>query len=198
MDSVDIKALKKDKEFLENLKKLEEEVANSDDIAKVYQLLDVKLTLFSDDEESINNLFQKIVDGSFSLIAQKIENNKNLDLTNPKEWAAARGIYEYAIQRYSENDTKSAQELFLALYHTIEDFEIKEAMMVHAAAIAKGYSLDDFTTKLTKLEDSDFSDPKAVFITNFVQPIDNLLKMFKDEVAVLNARLNKLKKAQEG
>jgi len=196
-ENINIEELKNDKEFLENLKKLEEEVASSDSLAKTYQLLDVKLSISPDDEEAINKLFQKIVDGSFSLIASKIEEAKELNLSNPEEWAAARGIYEYAIQRYSENDTKSAQELFLALHHTISDFEVKEAMMVHAAAISSNYSFDDFTTKLTKIDDSDFSDPKAVFITDFVQPVDILLEMFKDEVAKLNERLEKLKRAQE-
>jgi hypothetical protein len=195
-ENIDIEALKSDSEFLENLKNLEQEVKESDSLAKIYQLLDVYLAL-QEDEAKVNELFQRVVDRSFETIAKKIESGKKLNMGNPNEWAAARGIYEHAIALFSENQTKSAQELFLALHHTIDDFEIKDAMMIHAAAIGSGYSFDDFMNKLTKIDDSDFSDPKAVFITNFVQPVDILLEMFKDEVAKLNERLEKLQKAQE-
>jgi len=197
MDEFNIEALKGDSEFLENLKQLEKEVETSDSLAKIYQLLDVYLAL-QENEERINELFQKVVDKSFEIVAQKIEQGEELNLSNPDEWAAARGIYEHAISLYSENQTKSAQELFLALYHLINDFEVKDAMMVHAAAIGSGYSFDDFMNKLTKIDDSDFSDPKAVFITNFSQPVDILLEMMGDEVKKLNERLEKLKQAQEG
>jgi hypothetical protein len=192
----EIENLKNDPQFQENLKKLEDEVNKSDSLAKIYQLLDTKLAIGADEEE-IHKLFQRVVDLSFSTIAQKIETNSEFDLSNPNEWAAARGIYEYAIQRYSQNDTKSAQELFLALYATINHSEIKDAMMVHAAAIGKGYGFDDFFNKLAKINDVDFNDPMAVFVVNFVQPVDILLEMFKDEVKKLNQRLEKLKKAQE-
>jgi len=195
-ENVDIESLKNDKEFLEKVKELEKEVKESDSLAKIYQLLDVYLAL-QEDESKINELFQKIVDKSFETIATKIEKGEKLDLSNPDEWAAARGIYEHAISLYSQNDKKNAQELFLALNHTIDDFEIKDAMMVHAAAVGSGYSFDEFINKLTKVDDSDISNPKDVFIVNFSQPADILLEMMKDEVAKLNARLEKLKKAQE-
>jgi hypothetical protein len=195
-ENIDIEALKNDSEFLENLKKLEDEVKETNSLAKIYQLLDVYLAL-QDNEDKINELFQRVVNESFDVIASKIEQNQKLDLTNPDDWAAARGLYEHAIALFSENQTKNAQELFLALHHLIDDFEIKDAMMVHAAAIGSGYKFDDFMNKLTKIENSDFNDPKAVFITNFVQPVDILLEMFKDEVNKLNKRLDKLKKAQE-
>ena len=196
MQEINIDELKSDSEFLENVKKLEQEVQTSDSLAKIYQLLDVYLAL-QEDEAKINELFQRVVESSFEVVAKKIEQGEELNLGDPDEWAAARGIYEHAIALYSENQTKSAQELFLALHHLINDFEVKDAMMVHAAAIGSGYSFDDFMNKLTKIDDSDFSDPKAVFITNFSQPVDILLEMMGDEVKKLNERLEKLKKAQE-
>ncbi len=195
-DSIDIEALKQDKEFLENLKLLEEEVKNTKSLAKVYQLLDAKLALEANEDE-INELFQRIINDAYELLSQKLEKNEKLDLSNPDEWAAARGIYEHAMERYSSNDKKAAQELFLALSYLIDDSEIKDALMVHAAAVGKGYSFDDFTNKLTKLDDLDFSDPRSVFITNFVQPVDILLEMMKDEVEKLNARIDKLEQAQK-
>ena len=196
MQEINIEELKQDKEFMQKLKELEEEVKSTNSLAKMYQLLDAKLAMKAPHEE-INTLFQRIVDGGFNTISQKIASGESLDLSNPDEWATARAMYEHGIERFSSNDKKAAQELFLALSHTIDDKEIKDAMMVHAAAIGKGYSFDDFFNKLTKIEDKEFNEPKDVFVTNFVQPVDILLEMMKDEVAKLNARLDKLKKAQE-
>ena len=196
MQDIDIEALKNDKEFMENLKKLEEEVKNTDSLAKVYQLIDAKLALEADEEE-IHNLFQRAVSEGFEMLSSKIAEGKKLDLTNPDEWAAARAIYEHAIERYTSNDTKAAQELFLALSHLFDIKELKDAMMVHAAAVGKGYSFDDFLNKLAKIGDIDFNDPMAVFITNFAQPTDILLEMMKDEVSKLQARLDKLEEAQK-
>lgn len=194
--SIDIEALKRDPEFQENLKLLEEEVKQSDSLAKAYQLLDAKLAIEASEEE-INELFQRVVSEGFNRVSEAIAKGGELNLGDPEDWAAARAIYEHAIERYSSNDTKAAQELFLALHYLIAHPEVKDAMMVHAAAVGKGYSFDDFFSKLTKIEDSDFNDPMAVFTTDFVQPTDILLEMMKDEVSALNARLQKLKKAQE-
>jgi hypothetical protein len=194
--SIDIEALKSDKEFQENLKQLEEEVKTTDSLAKVYQLLDAKLAINADENE-INELFQRVVSESFNRVSEAISQGGELNLADPEDWAAARAIYEHAVERYSSNDKKAAQELFLALNYLISNPEVKDAMMVHAAAVGKGYSFDDFFNKLTKVEDADFNDPMAVFVTDFVQPVDILLEMMSDEVAALNARLEKLKKAQE-
>ncbi len=194
-EAIDIETLKQDKEFQENLKRLEEEVATTTSIAKMYQLLDAKLAIGAQEEE-INELFNKIVQSAFEKVSSEIAEGGELDLGNPDEWAAARAIYEHAIERYSANDIKAAQELFLALYHLVNHPEVKDALMVHAAAVGKGYSFDDFFNKLTKIEDADFNDPMAVFVTDFVQPVDILLEMMKDEVAKLQARLEKLEQAQ--
>lgn len=195
-NSIDIETLKRDPEFQENLKTLEEEVKQSDSLAKAYQLLDAKLAIEANEDE-INELFQRVVSEGFNRVSEAISKGGELDLSNPEDWAAARAIYEHAIERFSSNDTKAAQELFLALHYLITHPEVKEAMMVHAAAVGKGYSFDDFFNKLTKVDDSDFNDPMAVFTTDFVQPMDILLEMMKDEVDKLDARLEKLKRAQE-
>jgi len=194
-NEIDIEALKQDKEFLENLKKLEEEVATTDSLAKAYQLLDTKLAIEASEDE-INELFQRVVSTAFDMLSDKIAEGGTLDLSNPDEYAAARAIYEHGIERYSSNDKKAAQELFLALCYLINHEELKDAMMLHAAAVGKGYSFDDFMSKLTKVEDVDYNDPMSVFITDFVQPVDILLEMMRDEVAKLEARLEKLEQAR--
>ena len=195
-EEIDIEALKNDKEFQENLKKLEEEVATTNSLAKVYQLLDTKLALQANEDE-INELFQRVVNDAFEIVSSKIAEGGELDLSNPDEYSAARAIYEHGIERYSSNDKKAAQELFLALNYLINNEELKDALMLHAAAVGKGYSFDDFMSKLTKVDDIDYNDPMSVFITDFVQPVDILLVMMKDEVVKLEERLQKLEQARK-
>ena len=196
-EEIDIEALKNDKEFQENLKMLEEEVATTNSLAKVYQLLDTKLAIKADENE-INELFQRVVTEAFDIVSSKIAEGGELDLSNPDEYSAARAIYEHGIERYSTNDKSAAQELFLALHYLINHEVLKDSLMLHAAAVGKEYSFDDFMSKLTKVEDVDYNDPMSVFITDFAQPIDILLIMMKDEVVRLEARLEKLKAAQNG
>jgi len=193
--NIDIEALKQDKEFMQKLQELEKEVKEDGSLAKIYQLLDAKLAIEASEDE-IHELFQKVVQGGFDLISDKLVKNEKLDMSNPNEWAAARAIYEHAMERFSSNDTKSAQELFLALSHLFEIDELKDALMLHAAAIGKGYNFDDFINKLTKIDNIDFNNPMAVFVTNFVQPTDILLEMMKDEVNKLQERLNKLQQSR--
>lgn len=194
-EEIDIEALKSDKEFQENLKKLEEEVANTNSLAKVYQLLDTKLAIQADENE-INELFQRVVSDAFEIVSSKIAEGGELDLSNPDEYSATRAIYEHGIERFSSNDKNAAQELFLALNYLVNNEVLKDALMLHAAAVGKGYSFDDFMTKLTKVDDIDYNDPMSVFITDFVQPVDILLVMMKDEVVKLEERLQKLEEAR--
>jgi len=188
---LDIEALKKDSEFLENLKKLEQEMRDENSVAKGYQLLDAKLVIEASEDE-VNDLFTFIVNTSFDTLAEYLSKNQKFDLGNPEDWATARAIYEHGIQRYSENDKKGAKEIFLVLYHMIEDEEIREAMLVHVGAVMAGHSFDDFIDNLVDIKGMNPEDPNSFFITTFVQPVDILQQMFsrfiveaKEELKVL-------------
>jgi len=188
---LDIEALKKDSEFLDNLKKLEKEMRDENSVAKGYQLLDAKLVIEASEDE-VNDLFTFIVNTSFDTLAEYLSKNQKFDLGNPEDWATARAIYEHGIQRYSENDKKGAKEIFLVLYHMIEDEEIREAMLVHVGAVMAGHSFDDFIDNLVDIKGMNPEDPNSFFITTFVQPVDILQQMFsrfiveaKEELKVL-------------
>ena len=188
---LDIEALKKDSEFLDNLKRLEQEMRDENSVAKGYQLLDAKLVIEAGEDE-VNDLFTFIVNTSFDTLAEYLSKNQKFDLGNPEDWATARAIYEHGIQRYSENDQKGAKEIFLVLYHMIEDEEIKEAMLVHVGAVMAGHSFDDFIDNIVDIKGMNPEDPNSFFITTFVQPVDILQQMFsrfiveaKEELKVL-------------
>lgn len=178
MPEIHVEELKKDPEFLANIKRLEEECKNEESIAKGYQLLDAQLVIEAPEDE-INEIFTFIVNTSFDKLAEYLAEHKNFDVTNDvEERAIARAIYEHAIQRYSENDKKGAKEMFLVLHHTIDHKVLKDAMMIHACAVMAGNSFDDFIENMVDVSYIDENDPLAFFIQTFVQPNDILLTMF--------------------
>ena len=197
MPEIHVDELKKDPEFLANIKRLEEECRTEESIAKGYQLLDAQLVIEASEDE-INEIFTYIVNTAFDKLAEYLSMHKNFDIVNDiEERAIARAIYEHAIQRYSENDQKGAKEIFLVLYHTIEHEEIKEAMMIHACAVMAGKSFDDFIEQMVDIESIDEQDPLAFFIQTFVQPNDILLTMFANYVKQGKEELKVLEKEKE-
>ena len=181
MPEIHVEELKKDPEFLENIKRLEKECKEEQSIAKGYQLLDAQLIIEAPEDE-INEIFTFIVNNAFDRLSQKLTDSKNFDMNDIEDLATARAIYEHGIQRYSENDKKGAKEIFLVLHYTIDHAELKDAMMVHAAAVMAGHSFEDFIENLVDVEGVDTHDPLAFFIQTFSQPTDILLTMFSKQV----------------
>ena len=107
---IDIEALKKDEEFLGNLKTIEQEMRTENSIAKGYQVLDAKLLLEAPEDE-INDIFTFIVNTAFDVLAENLTKHKGFDMAVYEDLATARAIYEHGIQRYSENDKKGAKEI---------------------------------------------------------------------------------------
>ena len=193
-ETIDIEALKNDPEFLENLTLLEKECKETQSVAKGYQLLDAYLVI-EKDEESLNELFGYLVNNAFDKLATYLTEHKSFDVHhNDEERAIARAIYEYGMQRYSENDTKGAKEIFLVLHHVIDDAELKDAMMVHACAVMAGNSFENFIDEVVKTDAIDPTDPTAIFIKDFVQPVDILLEMWKKYVEKGKEELKVLEK----
>ncbi len=193
---IDIEALKKDENFLANLKQIEDEMYSQKSINKGYMLLGTKMAIGATEDE-INNIFTFIVNTAFDVLAENLTQHKGFSITDPEELATARAIYEHGIQRYSENDKKGAKEIFLVLHHTIEDDDLKDAMMIHACAVMAGHSFDDFIEKLVDTSSIDESSPTAFFIQTFVQPNDILLTMFAKQVQEGKKELEVLEKSKD-
>ena len=178
---IHVEELKKDPEFLANIKRLEVECKEEQSIAKGYQLLDAQLIIEAPEDE-INEIFTFIVNNAFDRLAEKLSTSQNFIMTDTEDMATARAIYEHGIQRYSENDKKGAKEIFLVLNYTIDHGELKDAMMVHAAAVMAGHTFDDFIENLVDVSSVNENDPLAFFIQTFAQPTDILLQMFSKQV----------------
>ena len=193
---IHVEELKKDPEFLANIKRLEVECKEEQSIVKGYQLLDAQLIIEAPEDE-INEIFTFIVNNAFDRLAQKLTDSKNFDMNDAEDIATARAIYEHGIQRYSENDKKGAKEIFLVLNYTIAYDELKDAMMVHAAAVMAGNSFEDFIENLVDVDGVDENDPLAFFIQTFTQPTDILLNMFAKQVKEGKEELRVLDESKE-
>jgi len=192
---IDIEALKKDENFINDLKKLETEMMNEKSIDKGYKLLGSKLAIEAPEDE-INEIFTFIVNQAFDVLAENLTLHKGFSITNGEDLATARAIYEHGIQRYSENDIKGSKEIFLVLHHTIEDDDLKDAMMIHACAVMAGHSFEDFVNNLADTSNIDEMSPTAFFIQNFVQPNDILLQMFAKYVKLGKSDLKVLEESK--
>ncbi len=191
--TIDIEALKNDTEFQDNVRLLAKEMNEQNSVAKGYQLLDIKLAM-QESEDEINDLFTFIVNRSFDVLAEYLTEHKRFNLADPEEYAIARAIYEHGIQRYSEGDQKGAKEIFLVLYHQITDEEIREAMMVHAAAVMEGIAFEKFIDEFADVTHLDPEDPKSIFITEFVQPNDMIQAMWGHHITAGKKELEVLDK----
>jgi len=194
-EEIDIEALKKDEEFLGNLKTIEKEMKEENSISKGYQLLDAKLLLEAPEDE-INDIFTFIVNTAFDVLAEKLSSNKGFDMEEYEDLATARAIYENGIQRYSEGEKKGSKEIFLILHYTMQDETLKDAMMVHACAVMAGHTFDDFIENLVDVAGVDESSPTAFFIQTFAQPTDILLNMFAKYVKLGEAELKTLEESK--
>jgi len=193
-EEIDIEALKKNEEFLGNLKEIEKEMHEEKSIAKGYQLLDAKLLLESPEEE-INEIFTFIVNTAFDVLAEKLSTGGQFDTEEYEDLATARAIYENGIQRYSENEKKAAKELFLILYFTIKDGTLAESMLIHAAVVMAGHSFDHFIEKIVNVSGVDESEPTAFFIQTYTEPIDILLTKYEKEIKAAKDEIKALEES---
>jgi hypothetical protein len=193
---IHVEELKKDPEFLANIKRLEEECRTEQSISKGYQLLDAQLIIEAPEDE-INEIFTFIVNNAFDRLAQKLTDSQGFDMNESEDLATARAIYEHGIQRYSENDKKGAKEIFLVLNYTMDNTDLKDAMMVHAAAVMAGHTFEEFIENLVDVEGVDPNDPLAFFIQTFTQPTDILLNMFAKQVKQGQEELRVLDESKE-
>lgn len=181
MSELEIEELKKDPEFLANMKRLEEEMREENSIAKGYQVLDAKLVVEAK-EDDINEIFTFIVNNAFDKLANYLTEPRKFDMSDSEDYATARAIYEHGIQLYSENNQKGSKEIFLVLHHIFDIDILKDAMMIHACAVMSGNSFEKFIEEMIDVSEVDPEDPMAFFITSFAQPTDMLLAMFAEFV----------------
>ncbi|WP_456479378.1 hypothetical protein [Nautilia sp.] len=144
-------------------------------IAKQYEVLEELINKNKDDE--INEVFRKILEETFKLINEKIENEKTLDVNDPEEAAAIRAMFEYMLELWDEQAIDEAKAVGYDMVYLVDDKKLKEMFSMFVIGMLAGLSLDEFFEKYVK------SDKvyKEMFFTEFDDKIDDLVVRYKDK-----------------
>ena len=183
--------LKMDKEFLNNLEKEKKEALKNEDIVKLYDVLDTYLALDLNDKD-IDTLYQKILEIAFDRLADMLSKGEIFDIKRDKDLYFARAIYEHALERWSKNEFKNANELFLLLSYLIDDENIQKGMFLALGSTAKKISLDEF---IDRFIDKSMLDEDSFF---FDKLNSNGEKFLKEEANLINKELKKIEKLSQG
>jgi hypothetical protein len=144
-------------------------------IAKQYEVLEELMNKNKDDE--INEVFRKILEDTFKLINEKIENEKTLDVENLEEAAAIRAMFEYMLELWDEQAIDEAKAVGYDMVYLVDDKKLKEMFSMFVIGMLAGLSLDEFFEKYVKAD----KVYKDMFFTEFDDKIDDLVVKYKDK-----------------
>jgi len=144
-------------------------------IVKQYEVLEELMNKNKDDE--INEVFRNILEETFKLINEKIENEKTLDVNNPEEAAAIRAMFEYMLELWDERAIEEAKAVGYDMVYLVDDKKLKEMFSMFVIGMLAGLSLDEFFEKYVKTD----KVYKDMFFTEFDDKIDDLVVKYKDK-----------------
>jgi len=144
-------------------------------IAKQYEVLEDLMNKNKDDE--INEVFRKILEDTFKLVNEKIENEKTLDVNNPEEAAAIRAMFEYMLELWDEQAIDEAKAVGYDMVYLVDDKKLKEMFSMFVIGMLAGLSLDEFFEKYVKAD----RVYKDMFFAEFDDSIDDLVIKYKEK-----------------
>jgi len=144
-------------------------------IVKKYEKLEELMNKNRDDE--INEVFRGILEETFKLINEKIENQKTLDVNNPEEAAAIRAMFEYMLELWDEGAIDEAKAVGYDMVYLVDDKKLKEMFSMFVIGMLAGLGLDEFFEKYVKTH----KVYKDMFFTEFDDKIDVLVEKYRDK-----------------
>jgi len=144
-------------------------------IAKKYEELEILLN--KNKEEEINDLFREILEETFNLINEKIENKKTLDVNNEEEKAAIRAMFEYMLELWDEEAIEEAKAVGYDMVYLVDDAKVKEMFTMFVIGMLAGLSLEEFFEKYVKAD----KIYKDIFFAEFDDSIDDLVIKYREK-----------------
>ncbi|MEO1928703.1 MAG: hypothetical protein ABGX26_08465 [Nautiliaceae bacterium] len=144
-------------------------------IVKKYEKLEELMNKNRDEE--INEVFRGILEETFKLINEKIENQKTLDVNNPEEAAAIRAMFEYMLELWDESAIDEAKAVGYDMVYLVDDKKLKEMFSMFVIGMLAGLGLDEFFEKYVKTH----KVYKDMFFTEFDDKIDVLVEKYRDK-----------------
>ncbi len=183
----ELQKIKEDKEALKELKNKEIEAFDQENLILLYDLLDTYLAL-DIEAESIDRLYQKILEIAFERLTEKLTQGEVFDLTHEEDLYTARAIYEHALERWDAKDFKGANELFLVMSYLVQEDSIKKSLLVGLGLTAQKKSLDHF---IEHFVDKEGLGEESFFFNALLPFADNYLK---ENAALIEEELAKIRK----
>jgi hypothetical protein len=171
-----IEDVKKDKQFLKNLKDQEKRALFNHDIVELYDVLDMIL-LLDLDEDRLENIYLHILKIAFEDLKERLELEKKYKVDTLKDALMMRAVYERAIESWSNDDIATAKDIFLMLFALCDDATLNKSFAIHVVATLKAIPIDAFYENFVNNDDSNINEE----FTNY----DYFLKDFKQEVEQL-------------
>jgi hypothetical protein len=144
-------------------------------LVKKYEELEKLLNKNKDEE--INKVFREILEETFTLINEKIEHEKTLDINNEEEKAAIRAMFEYMLELWDERAIDEAKAVGYDMVYLVEDAKIKEMFSMFVIGMLAGVSFDKFFEKYVRAD----KIYKDAFFAEFDDSIDELVIKYKEK-----------------
>ena len=126
----------------EELKAKVLEAQSKNDIAALYVLEAQAQEVF--DEETLHGFYANILDLALENLTNTLESHQKFNMEDVQGFAAARALYEYAMEHYHAGATKDAAALFEVLSGMTTDDKFSWSLKLHWHAADQGMKLDDF------------------------------------------------------
>lgn len=175
-------------EFLNYLEETRVKAIESQDIAAMYETLDSMLVLDLD-EEKINGLYGEILKTAFDRVDSIVNGGEKLKLEGDN-LHYTRAFYEYAIEKWSNDNFTGAKELVFVLANIIDDEILEEALNVLIVALNKEMQIDTFYENEVDLKRNSVHDEYGYFMVDFNF---NRREYLEKNKAILEQEYNNLK-----
>jgi hypothetical protein len=164
MDKDELNKARTDVEFLKYLKDREDEAIQSQNLELLYEVLD-NLLILNLDEKRINKVYEAILITAFSTLEDKLLDKEKLSLLDDDIYIL-RALYEYGVEKWSNNNFDGAKEIFFVLSRIIADKKLSRSIKIHLIACCKKMQIDDFSRDFISSKISE-DEIYGYFLTNF-------------------------------
>jgi len=150
----ELEEARKNSDFIAYINHREKEVLESKSISGLYEVLDMWLILDLD-ESRINKVYELILTVAFEQIEQRLQSQTKLKLTDndSNDKFYIRAFYEHSIEKWSNDNTSGAKELFFVLSQIVEDEKLLQAINITLLACDENIDIDKFyNTKILHKE----------------------------------------------
>lgn len=104
------------------------------------------------EEEAVAEKFQEIVEMAIEIINVVVDNEEQLDINVEEHLYALRGMYDYMLELWNEEDYHEAKEIGYDMLDLVEDDLVADAFSFCILGMLENLSPDTFFAKYVDME----------------------------------------------